>query len=94
MTQTMVNGHPEGLQTVYLQVDQSNLIHMGGAMPTNLQVSSFKGFTAERNLNLAFLQQFQQIIATPVTQTPTYTMNVPVQTVTPQVTVVKRHRDM
>jgi hypothetical protein len=40
MTQTMVNGHPEGLQTVYLQVDQSNLIHMGGSMPANLQVSS------------------------------------------------------
>lgn len=39
MTQTMVNGHPEGLQTVYLQVDQSNLVHMGGAMPANLQVS-------------------------------------------------------
>lgn len=37
MTQTMVNGHPEGLQTVYLQVDQSNLIH--GAIPANLQVS-------------------------------------------------------
>lgn len=40
MTQTTVNGHnAEGLQTVYLQVDQSNLIHMGGAMPANLQVS-------------------------------------------------------
>lgn len=39
MTQTMVNGHAEGLQTVYLQVDQSNLIHMGSAMPGNLQVS-------------------------------------------------------
>lgn len=43
MTQTMVNGHnPEGLQTVYLQVDQSNLIHtIGGTMPSgaNLQVS-------------------------------------------------------
>lgn len=40
MTQTMVNGHnAEGLQTVYLQVDQSNLIHMGAAMPTNLQVN-------------------------------------------------------
>lgn len=40
MTQTMVNGHnTEGLQTVYLQVDQSNLLHMGGAMPVgNLQV--------------------------------------------------------
>lgn len=39
MTQTMVNGHnPEGLQTVYL-VDQSNLIHMGSAMPANLQVT-------------------------------------------------------
>lgn len=35
MTQTMVNGHTtEGLQTVYLQVDQSNMIHM----PANLQV--------------------------------------------------------
>lgn len=37
MTQTMVNGHPtEGLQTVYVQVDPSNMIHMGGA---NLQVN-------------------------------------------------------
>jgi transcription factor SPT20 homolog len=37
MTQTMVNGHnSDGLQTVYLQVDQSNLIHMGSAMPVNI----------------------------------------------------------
>ncbi|CRL08190.1 CLUMA_CG021003, isoform A [Clunio marinus] len=75
MTQTMVNGNPEGLQTVYLQVDQSNLIHMGSTMPANLQ--------------------FQQLIATPVTQASTYTMNVPVQGATPQqVTVVKRQRDI
>lgn len=41
MTQTMVNGHnAESLQTVYLQVDQSNLIHtLGGSIPANLQVS-------------------------------------------------------
>lgn len=40
MTQTMVNGltTPE-VQTVYLQVDNSNLIHMTGATVPNLQVS-------------------------------------------------------
>ena len=41
MTQTMVNGltTPE-VQTVYLQVDNSNLIHMTGATVPNLQVGS------------------------------------------------------
>jgi hypothetical protein len=43
MTQSMVNGltMPAGqeVQTVYLQVDNSNLIHMGSAVPANLQVS-------------------------------------------------------
>lgn len=42
MTQTMVNGlpTPTELQTVYVQVDNSNLIHMTGAgMPANLQVN-------------------------------------------------------
>lgn len=40
MTQTMVNGltTPE-VQTVYLQVDNSNLIHMTGASVPNLQVN-------------------------------------------------------
>lgn len=40
MTNTMVNGlTPETVQTVYLQVDNSNLIHMTGAgVPTSLQV--------------------------------------------------------
>ena len=43
MTQSMVNGlamQPgQEVQTVYLQVDNSNLIHMGSAVPANLQVS-------------------------------------------------------
>lgn len=40
MTNTMVNGlNPNEVQTVYLQVDNSNLIHMTGAgVPANLQV--------------------------------------------------------
>ena len=46
MTQSMVNGlamaaAPE-VQTVYLQVDNSNLIHMGSAVPANLQVSFWR----------------------------------------------------
>jgi transcription factor SPT20 homolog len=41
MTQTMVNGlNPPEVQTLYLQVDQSNIIHMGSAVPANLQVQS------------------------------------------------------
>ena len=39
MTNTMVNGLNPEVQTVYLQVDNSNLIHMTGAgVPANLQV--------------------------------------------------------